>query len=64
VSLAFDHVVLAAPAFESLKMVSNLSGADRLRAVLRRFTYSRSRVVVHSDPSVMPPNHAGWSAKE
>jgi predicted NAD/FAD-binding protein len=61
-SLSFDHVVIAAPAFEAERMLGSLAGSERLRSILARFTYNNARVIVHSDPSVMPPNRAEWSA--
>lgn len=60
-SETFDQVILAAPAFESLKLVGDLPDSDRLTAILRRFPYAQTRIAVHSDPRLMPAKRADWS---
>lgn len=57
----FDHLIPAAPAFETVKLLSSLPGTEGLRAILSRFTYNQTRIVVHSDPSLMPARRADWS---
>ncbi|MBX3066818.1 MAG: hypothetical protein KF726_27805, partial [Anaerolineae bacterium] len=57
----FDQVILAAPAFEALKLVGELPDPDRLSSILRRFPYAQTRIVVHSDPRLMPARRADWS---
>jgi uncharacterized protein len=61
-SLPYDHVVIAAPAYEAGSMLQTMAGTDALRAILARFTFNHTKIVVHSDSSVMPPNRAEWSA--
>lgn len=56
-----DYVVMACPPYASVKILEdNPDAADRLRE-LKRFTYFRSRIVLHRDPCYMPPNPKHWS---
>ncbi|MEU1404458.1 FAD-dependent oxidoreductase [Streptomyces sp. NPDC005728] len=48
----FDHVVLATHADEAFALLENPTGAQR--TALEGVRYSSSRVVLHTDPSVMP----------
>lgn len=57
----FDAVVLATPAFEALALVKTLAGTAHLRAVLDKFPYGSTRVIVHSDTSWMPRRRTDWS---
>lgn len=56
----FDHVILATPAPVSAKLLARQHGDDR--RLLRSFDYVKSRVVVHSDPSLMPQNRRHWGS--
>lgn len=58
---AFDHVVLASPAYAAKKLVATLSGADALTATLGEFPYTKARVAVHGDARWMPPSQTDWS---
>ncbi len=56
----FDDVVIAAHADEALNM---LVDADREeQATLGAFGYTPNRVVLHSDPSLMPKRRRVWSS--
>lgn len=57
----FDHVIMASPAFETAKLLTNLPGTDQLRRILTRFPYMKARIVVHADPKYMPVRRADWS---
>jgi uncharacterized protein len=57
----FDHVVLAAPAFETRRAIENLSNADSLKATLSEFKYNPARIAVHNDRTFMPPSKVDWS---
>lgn len=56
---SFDAVVLACHADEALGLLEDPSRAER--EVLGAIRFRRNRVVVHSDPSVMPRNRQAWS---
>lgn len=58
----FDGVVVAAHADQALRMLQDPT--DDERACLSAFRYSRNRVVLHTDPSVLPRRpilHASWN---
>jgi predicted NAD/FAD-binding protein len=57
---AFDHVVFASHADQTLKLLADPS-ADEQR-LLGAFRYSENRAVLHSDPSLMPHRRAAWAA--
>lgn len=56
----FDGVVLACHADQALAMLTDPSPQER--DILGSFRYSHNRVVVHSDPRVMPQARAAWSS--
>ncbi|MEE1931393.1 FAD-dependent oxidoreductase [Streptomyces sp. TRM 70351] len=56
----FDHVVLATHADEALALLDNPTA--RQRAVLTPVRYNGSRVVLHTDASVMPADRSRWEA--
>ncbi|WP_067065855.1 NAD(P)/FAD-dependent oxidoreductase [Roseateles chitosanitabidus] len=56
----FDHVVLAAHADQSLRML--LSPTEMERRLLGAFPYTRNLAVLHSDPALMPRRRAVWSS--
>ncbi|MBM3940045.1 MAG: FAD-dependent oxidoreductase [SAR202 cluster bacterium] len=58
--LQFDHVVLAAHSDQSLRMLADVTDAER--ESLSAIAYSPSRVVLHTDASVMPSHRRLWSA--
>ncbi|HEY7899607.1 MAG TPA: FAD-dependent oxidoreductase [Caulobacteraceae bacterium] len=57
---AFDEVVLACHADKALGMLAD-PGADE-RRLLSTFRYAENRVVLHSDPNLMPRRRQVWSA--
>ena len=57
----FDHVVLAAPAYEAKAILDTLAGADDLSVILAELPYARARIAVHGDTTVMPPRRSDWS---
>lgn len=54
----FDHVIVATQANQASPML--VSAGDR--AVLDRFPYATSQVVVHTDPRFLPRERSDWSA--
>jgi len=57
---SFDAVVIACHADQALALLEDPSPQES--EVLSSFRYSRNRVVVHSDPRVMPRERAAWSS--
>jgi len=57
---AFDHVVLASHADQSLRMLTAPSDAER--RLLGAFPYTRNLAVLHRDPALMPRRRAVWSS--
>jgi uncharacterized protein len=57
---AFHHVVLAAHADQSLRMLA--APTDEERRLLGAFPYTRNLAVLHSDPALMPQRRAVWSS--
>jgi predicted NAD/FAD-binding protein len=58
--LRFDYAVLGAHADESLRLLADPSDAER--ALLGAWRYQENRTVLHTDPSVMPPNRRAWAS--
>ncbi len=56
----FDYAVVGAHADEALAMLENPT--ERQRAVLSPVRYNSSRVVLHTDPSVMSADRDRWQA--
>ena len=56
----FDYVLLASHADESLAMLEEPTARER--EILSKFRYQQNRVVLHTDPSVMPPRRRVWTA--
>ena len=56
----FDHVVLAAHADQSLKLISDAT--EQERAILSGFRFQPNLAVLHSDPSLMPQRRQAWGA--
>ena len=57
---AFDHVVFASHADETLRMMSDPSSEER--RLLGAWQYTSNRAVLHSDPSLMPKRRQVWSS--
>ncbi|MFU8813722.1 MAG: NAD(P)/FAD-dependent oxidoreductase [Pseudomonadales bacterium] len=57
---AFDAVVFACRSDQALALLQHPSNAER--EVLGAIRYQSNRVVVHSDPSVMPARYRAWSS--
>ena len=59
-SETYDHVVIATHADQALSLLRDPSPEED--AVLGRWTYTESRVQLHTDTSVMPPLQRIWSS--
>lgn len=57
----FDQVVVATSSRDAGMLLSGLQPADELAATIRRFRHFDVEVVVHGDPSFMPPRREDWS---
>jgi predicted NAD/FAD-binding protein len=57
----FDQVVIATSSRDAVELLSGLPLADELLAILRRFRHFPTEIVVHGDPSFMPPRRADWA---
>jgi uncharacterized protein len=57
---AFDAVVLACHSDQALALLQDPTAAER--DILGAIPYQQNRVVVHSDPTVMPVNRRAWSS--
>ena len=55
---AYDKVVLASHADESLKMISDPTDSEK--KILDNFRYRKNTAVIHSDESSMPKNKKAW----
>ena len=56
----FDHVVLAAHADQSLRMLSGAT--DEERRILGAFQYGENAAVLHGDPALMPRRRGAWAS--
>ena len=56
----YDHIVIAAHADEALELLAEPSEEER--RVLSAFRYSKNRVVLHTDPALMPKRKRLWSS--
>jgi uncharacterized protein len=56
----YDHVVMAAHADQSLRMLADPS--DQERQLLDYYPYQSNRVVLHNDTGVLPPQQNAWAS--
>jgi uncharacterized protein len=56
----FDHVVIATHADEALEIISDANKIET--EILSKFKYNNSRVILHSDQSLMPHQKNVWSS--
>ena len=56
----FDQVVLACHADQSLRLLSDASPSEK--AMLRAVPYQPNRVLLHTDPALMPKRQTVWSS--
>lgn len=57
----FDHVILAVHGDQAYSIVEPTATSQE-KAVLAAFATSENRVVLHSDPSLMPASRRAWSS--
>jgi predicted NAD/FAD-binding protein len=58
---AFDHMIIATNAREACGLLTRLDGTDDLRRELAGFDYFKTRIAIHGDARLMPPNPRHWS---
>ena len=56
----FDHVVMASHADQTLNMLRSPSADEK--ELLGGFIYQPNKVILHTDPSLMPKNKGAWSS--
>lgn len=57
----FDQVVIATSSRDAVELLSRLPAAAELVATIRGFRHFATEIVVHGDPSFMPPRRADWA---
>ncbi len=57
----FDQVVIATSSRDAVELLSGLPAAADLLASIRGFRHFPTDIVVHGDPSFMPPRRADWA---
>lgn len=57
----FDRVVLACNARQAAELVAGIPELDRVRAQLERVRTFPTRIAIHGDRRLMPPDEASWS---
>jgi len=57
---AFDAVVMAAHADQTLAMLTDASDAER--EILGAFPYQENEAIVHTDPSLLPQRRRAWAS--
>jgi len=57
----FDQVIIATSSRDAVELLADVPDAAELVAVLRRFRQFPTEIVVHGDPSFMPPRRADWA---
>ncbi len=56
----FDRVVVATPTTKIEEFLDPIQFADDI-ALLKQFRFEQGQLVIHTDPSVMPPKRKDWS---
>ena len=56
----FDRVVVATPTTKIEEFLDPVQFADDI-ALLKQFRFEQGQLVIHTDPSVMPPQRKDWS---
>ncbi|WP_234954573.1 FAD-dependent oxidoreductase [Acinetobacter johnsonii] len=56
----FDRVVVATPTTKIEELLDPVQFADDI-ALLKQFRFEQGQLVIHTDPSVMPPKRKDWS---
>lgn len=57
----FDRLILATSARDAAKLLLDVPSAAPLVAVVRCFRHFETEIVIHGDPSFMPPRRQDWA---
>jgi predicted NAD/FAD-binding protein len=57
----FDEVVFATNAYEASQILSDLDGAEPIRAQLNKIEYFKTSIAIHGDERLMPADKKAWS---
>lgn len=60
-SFEFDHLIIAASAYDTRAILNNSTGFENANDILHRFRYYKALLATHSDVSFMPPKRSDWS---
>ncbi len=58
---AFDHVVLATPAWQAAALIGSAPELEPVCRQLRRFEYFDTTIAIHGDRGLMPRRRSAWS---
>lgn len=61
VRLRFDRLIVATSARDAARLVSDVPAAAAMQAALASFRFFEIEIVVHGDPSFMPPHRGDWA---
>ena len=59
-SKTFDKIIMATHPDQTIKLIENLD--EEILNLLKKFTYQKNLVYLHSDTSLMPQNKKTWSS--
>ncbi len=57
----FDRLIVATSSREAADLLRGVPAATEMHAAVRSFRHFETEIVIHGDPSLMPPNRRDWS---
>jgi predicted NAD/FAD-binding protein len=61
VRLRFDRLIVATSARDAAELLGDVPAVSAMQAALASFRHFEIEIVVHGDPSFMPPNRGDWA---